>query len=293
MERKYFCRNCKGERNHKVIHEKKLRGDDAGGFIQWIQYYKIIECLGCETVSFAKIYGDSEMNYMDDQGNMEYYDETTIFPQVLKGGKELDNSNYLPPIIKTIYKETLTSFKGEAYILTAGGFRAIIEAVCIHLKIKKDNLSLRIDSIQEKGLLTKNESKRLHSIRFLGNDALHEMKTPKREHLLILLDIINHLLENLFIQDKRIGDKIEIIIDEYSDFLKLIKNKITEDFVSKEITIQELLGNSKRLIKSKVFYTKFIEQMNKEIESGEIDFITVSKDKIYKIEKLPENIFNW
>ena len=293
MDKKYFCRNCKGNRNHKLIHEKKLRGDDADGFIQWIEYYRLIECLGCETISFVKTYGDSEMSYIDDEGNMEYYDETIIFPHILKNGKELENSYYLPPIIKNIYRETLTSFKGEAYILTAGGFRAIIEATCIHLKIKKDNLSARIDSLQDKGLLTKNESKRLHSIRFLGNDALHEMKTPKKEHLLILLDIVNHLLENLFIQDKKIGDKIEIIIDEYKDFLKLITNKITEELLNQELSINEILGNSKRLVKSKDFFNKFIKEMNKEIEDGELDFLSIVDEDKYKIEKVPDNIFNW
>lgn len=293
MDKKYFCRNCKGNRNHKLIHEKRIKGDDAEGYIQWIDCYMVIECLGCETVSFVHTFADSEMKQYDEEGNVEYYDETTIFPHILKNGKELEYLIYLPPIIKNIYKETLTSFKGNAYILTAGGFRAIIEATCIHLKIKKDNLSAKIDSLQEKGLLTKSESKRLHSIRFLGNDALHEMKTPRREHLLILLDIVNHLLENLFIQDKKIGDKIEIIIDEYKDFVKLIRNKISDEILNKELTMNEILGNSKRLLKSKVFFNKSMEELNKKIEDGEIDFLSIASEGKYKIEKVPNNIFNW
>jgi hypothetical protein len=293
MDKRYFCRNCKGNRNHKLIHEKRKKGDDADGYIQWLDYYLLIECLGCETISFVRTYADSEMKGYDEEGNIEYYDETTIFPHILKNGKELEYTGYLPPIISNIYRETLTSFKGKAYILTAGGFRAIIEATCIHLKIKKDNLSARIDSLQEKGLLTKSESKRLHSIRFLGNDALHEMKTPKKEHLLILLDIVNHLLENLFIQDKKIGDKIEIIIDEYKDFLKLLTNKITEELINKELSINEILGNSKRLIKNKVFFNRFIEELNKKIKNGEIDFLSIANEGKYKIKKAPNNIFNW
>lgn len=256
--KKKHCNNCKGKRNHKELFEKKIRGDDDG-FV-WIEKYQVIECLGCENISFLKIYGDITMVDYDYEGNPDYYYDETIFPYFLEKGDELKYQYHLPEAIKIIYKETIDAFKVDSYILTAGGLRAIIEAICNHLKIKKDNLEKRIDTLHNKGHLTLSESKRLHSIRFLGNDALHEIAKPKKEHLHLLLEIVNHLLANLFINDKIIKGKIDTIIDKYEDFIVLIQNLINEELVNKELELDELLGKSKRLIdKSKIkeFERKF------------------------------------
>lgn len=193
MKEKYFCRTCKGLRNHKEIHQEKTRGGDDEGYFQWIRNFSIIQCLGCETVSFLEIYGDTEMIEHNENGELDYYYDKSIYPNFLEKSDELENQYFIPESIRIIYKETISAFKANSYILTAGGLRAIIEAICNHLKIKKGNLADRIDLLHNKGHLTLSESKRLHSIRFLGNDALHEIEKPKKEQLYILLDIINHL----------------------------------------------------------------------------------------------------
>lgn len=294
MEEKFFCRVCKGKRNHEELFVKKTRGGDDDGFFQWIDSYSIIECRGCETVSFLKVYGDSSMIYETENGP-EYYFEKAIFPEYLERSHEIDRINYLPDTIKLIYKETISALKSNSYILTAGGLRAIIEAVCNHLKIKKSNLEERIDLLHNKGYLTLSESKRLHSIRFLGNDALHEMEKPKKDQLYLLLDIVNHLLSNLFINDKLIQGKVTTVIDKYDEFIKLLNNKINKKMLQQEYTLNQLLGNSKRLIVKKNYKT-FEDKLIEEIENGNIDYVSISKknaEVIYKIEKEPELSFFW
>ncbi|SKB69891.1 DUF4145 domain-containing protein [Maribacter arcticus] len=287
---KWHCNNCKGKRNHKELFEKKLRGDDEG--YVWIEKYIVIECLGCENISFLKIFGDITMYEINHDGHQEFYFDETIFPYYLDRGDEMKYSHHLPDSIKIIYKETISAFKADSYILTAGGLRAIIEATCNHLKIKKDNLEKRIDTLYKKGHLTLSESKRVHSIRFLGNDALHEIAMPKKEHLYLLLEIINHLLANLFINDKIIKGKVDTIIDTYEDFIVLIKNLISKELVSKELKLDDLLGKSKRLIdKSKI--AEFEKILEKDAVENKYDFINLTKDKNYKILKVPELSFNW
>jgi hypothetical protein len=295
MKEKYFCRNCKGLRNHKLIHEVKTRGGDDNDYFQWIRKYSIIECLGCETVSFLEIYGDTEMIAHNEDGEPDYYFDNYIYPLYLEESEELEYVHYIPDSIKVIYRETISAFKTNSYILTAGGLRAIIEAICNHLKIKKGNLADRIDLLHNKGHLTLSESKRLHSIRFLGNDALHEIEKPKKDHLFILLDIVNHLLSNLFINDKILKGKLETIIDKYDEYIKLIRNKIDKDMIGKEFSMREILGKSIRLI-PKTEYKKLEDEFKKEINSGEIDYVSIIKEpdeSIYKIEKEPEFVFDW
>ncbi len=295
MEEKYFCRTCKGLRNHKEIHQVKTRGGDDDDYFQWIRNYYIIQCLGCETISFLEIYGDTEMIIQNDNGESDYYFEKSIYPNFLEKSNELENQYFIPESISIIYKETISAFKVNSYILTAGGLRAIIEAICNHLRIKKGNLADRIDLLHKKGHLTLSESKRLHSIRFIGNDALHEIEKPKKEHLYILLDIINHLLANLFINDKILKDKMDTIIDKYEDYLKLIQNKIEKSMIGKEYTMREILGKSIRLIPVKE-YQNLEDEFKKEIGQGTINFLTISTqpgETVYKVEKGPELKFYW
>lgn len=293
MKNKYFCKKCKGLRNHKVIFEHKVRGEEEDYDYQWINQYKVIECNGCDNISFLHIYGDNQMVKHISEDEIDYYEDEYIYPYYLEKGLEI-SSYSLPSPIKEIYIETISALKANAYILTAGGFRAIIEALCNNLKIKKGNLEERINLLHNKGHLTLSESKRLHSIRFLGNDALHEIEKPKKAQLEILLEIINHLLSNLFINDKMIKGKIDTVIDDYTDFIKLLQRRITKDMLKKDFVFEEILGKSKRLI-SRENIKKFITEMNKEINSGKIDYLEIvdEKKEIYTIIKEPELSFFW
>lgn len=234
------------------------------------------------------------MTYYNEYGEPDYDEDIQIYPLYLEDIEELKHTYYLPQKIRSIYDETITALKNNINILAAGGLRATIEAICNHLKIKKADLSIRIDLLHDKGYLSLNESKRLHSIRFLGNDALHEIEAPKNEQIVILLEIVNHLLENLFIQDKKIIDKIEIVIDKYEDFIKAIRNNINEKQIGETKSINEILGKSRRLIKPKLF-TSFVEKLNIEIAELKIDFITINEESEnkYNIIKKPEFTFDF
>lgn len=290
--KKYHCRKCQGIRNHEIVNELKTKGNEEHYF-QWIETFSLIKCLGCDSISFLKIYSDTEMVNYDHEGVPNYYEEIDIYPKFLDKNRELNHLYHLPPKIKNIYLETVNALKNQLYILAAGGLRTTIEAICNHLKIRKGDLSTRIDLLTDKGYLTNNESKRLHSIRFLGNDALHEVDIPNEEHVNILFDIVNHLLENLFIQDSKIAKNIRII-DEYDDFKKAIINNIKKDMLNNIYSFSELLGTSKRLVKSKLL-PNFKMEFDQEIENSKIDYIMYieeAPEKKYKILKMPEFIFN-
>jgi hypothetical protein len=292
---KFFCRNCRGLRNHKELFKVKKSGGDEDDFIHWMREYSVIECLGCETISFLEVYGDDTMVRLDSQGEPDFYEDKTVFPLYLEKSEELSHTHYIPDKIRYIYEETIYALKANSYLLTAGGFRATIEAICNHLRIKKGNLADRIDLLYNKSYLTSNESKRLHSIRFIGNDALHEIEKPTKDDLYILLEIINHLLANLFITDKILQGKMETVIDTYDEYLKLIQKKITHNVLGKELSISDILGKSIRLIHSKNSI-KLEQQLIEEIRNNKIDYLSIvneTNEIIYKVEKIPEYFLQW
>lgn len=277
MKEKVFCKNCKGLRNHKEIHLVEKRGGDNDDNFQWLHRFSIIECLGCENIAFLEVYGDTEMYERGEHGEQEYYFDNTVYPPHLKKGEEIEHQEHLPEKIKIIYQETISAFKSNSSLLTAGGLRAIIEAICNDLEITGRNLADRIDMLSKNGHLTKSESERLHSIRFLGNDALHEIEKPKAEHLFILLEIVNHLLNNLYVNDKLMEGKVEKMITKYEDFVRLIQNKIEKDMVGKEYNLTKILDKSMRLL-TKENYSVFQNRFIKDIEESNIKFAKAKKD---------------
>ncbi len=277
MEEKHFCRNCKGLRNHKQIHEVTRNRTEEDGIFLSKHTFSIIECLGCETLSFLEVYSDTEMTrYIDDEGNTEFYDNKTIYPFFLETSS-LQHTHLLPSIIREIYDETIEAFKSDSRILAAGGLRAIIEATCNNLKIKKSNLEKRIDLLYKGGYLTLDESKRIHSVRFLGNDALHVIEKPKKRQLYVLLEIVNHLLSNLFISDKTLSGEVDTVIDRYDHFVNLVASRINDEMVDQEFTIEQIVGNSQRRVPRESF-KDFVQKFKKETESNEYNFVTVRTD---------------
>ena len=283
MKDKLFCNNCKGLRNQTEVHKVEKRGGDEEGDFQWYKSFAIIQCNGCDSISFHQVYGDTEMYEQGPYGEQDYYFDDYVYPPYLKRGEVIKQLHYLPEKIRIIYAETISSFKSNSSILTAGGLRAIIEAICNNLKITGNNLAERIDGLSKNGHLTLAESKRLHSIRFLGNDALHEIEKPKDDHLYLLLEIVNHLLSNLFVNDKKMMGKVETMIDTYDDFIRLIQNRIDDDMVGKKMTLASIIDKSKRLLTKKNL-NDFENSFLKDIGSKKITFVKVEKKK-------PENIY--
>lgn len=294
MDKKYYCQKCRGLRNHVLLFNKEKSGSEDYGSFNWTRKYQVIECAGCENHSFLGIYGDSSMMQADDNGEPYYYDDEVIYPYYLKNVEELQHKYQVPGNIRNIYVETINAFKAGALLLTAGGFRAIIEAVCNYLKIRKEILEERINLLHSKGHLTLSESKRLHSIRFLGNSALHEIETPKPEQLEILLGIINHLLSKLFINDKLMKGKLDMPMDNYDEFSKVVQNFVKEDMLGKEVKLDDLLGKSKRLL-SKANYKSFREQLIKDIQDKKFDFLEIVNEEkaLFKILSKPKYVFSW
>jgi hypothetical protein len=103
------------------------------------------------------------------------------------------------------------------------------------------------------------------------------------------------LLENLFIQDKKLERTIATLIDNYDDFLKLIKKCINKDHIGKQLTLAAILGKSRRLLKEKEV-RNFEERLQKEAQTKDVDFLEVHllKDKYsYTVQKMPKETFDF
>jgi hypothetical protein len=265
---KDYCPKCQTETNHKCIYGKKIKSHPHDDF-QWEENYETIECLGCENVQFRIRNSDEGMIHIVFDGqdeSAEYYDESKYYPKNIANHQLLRDRYELPEKLRVIYIESIESLRNNCYILAGVGLRAIIEAICIDKEIAGRNLEKKINNLVKNKLITEKDGNRLHSIRFLGNDSVHEMDVPSKEKLRIALDIVEHLIKNLYLVDIVANRHLDTIISQYEDFKNLVLRKFMATTIAQgtEISLREILKKDYRRIESSYlsnFESQFIDQV--------------------------------
>jgi len=286
-EKKYiknFCSRCQFDTNHLILFLKTVNNEDEDYHCAW--KYMAVQCLGCESVSYRTDFEDYEVSYPDEYDNWHHDITTDRYPNSLKNYKSLSNTWILPEKIKIVYNEAINAFKSNCFLLTGVAFRAVIEAVCIDKEIKGRNLELKINNLSKARLITEKEAERLHSIRFIGNDSVHEMTVPKEKTLYIVLEIIEHLLKNIYIIDYQLKDNLETLINEYPDFIKLLNKELKNFNKGDEYPLAKYFGRDMRRLNGKIslFENELITKINsgdyKKLKLGKIGKFASSKDDL-------------
>lgn len=288
-ETKNYCTSCRQETKQTILfnkNESSNPSDDYG----WSKQYQVIECNGCEAIQFRDIYTDETMYNYDEDGDVQSYNVINCYPPYLIDHKLMSNYYHIPIKIRTVYLETIEAFKSKSYLLAGVGFRAIIEAICIEEKIKGGNLEQKITNLLKNKLITEKESKRLHSIRFLGNDSVHEMLVPTEKKLYIVLGIIEHLLKNLYLIDKEAKSELDTIIDSYEDFIELVWFKTRKIKKGEEKTIKEILEKNTRRINTLNLETYTANLIN-QIKTSEVTWLLNGSIKPIGNESTPTQHF--
>ena len=202
-----FCNTCRQPNRYDITRTFEQVVDD-GQIVQW----QIIQCRGCESVSFL------EKRQIHDETLLPVSSEQVYPPRTIRPVKQFDG---IPEKLDQIYKEMIGAFNSKSYILCAGGLRALAEGVCAGQNIKdgpirkKDtgeyvldpdtqgvkrgkSLGCKIEELAERHLLTEHQARALHQHRYLGNSALHELEIPGNETLDLAISIIEHAMDTLY-----------------------------------------------------------------------------------------------
>jgi hypothetical protein len=209
------CTECKRSTRHRVCISLDKTASEHNAeerwYIGWSDRYQVIECQGCETVSFRHHSWFSEDQYDEDN------DGTTerIYPLRNKDAVSARPYHNVPSNLRRIYTELIDCFNNDSPTLCAAGLRALVEGICAQQGIvegpievpakgggtqiiRRDNLEGRIAGLQEKGLLTEQSAQTLHQHRYLGNSAVHELARPSTDELKLAVEIVEHVLEQLY-----------------------------------------------------------------------------------------------
>lgn len=197
---KFVCKECSRETSHTIIASYNEDGnEDCGGghSVDWNVQNQIIQCLGCDTVSFRVASTCSEDYEVDEEG-MYYNENIKYYPGRSEGLKAI-NSYLLPYNVQCIYQETILAIENEQNVLSGIGIRALIETICKDQNAEGKDLNQKINSLQDKSILTKEGAETLHKLRILGNQSAHEVKAHNKQQLSLAIQIIEHMLDGTYI----------------------------------------------------------------------------------------------
>lgn len=239
------CRKCCRETRHEVLFAVEHGASEF--YYNEKHIWQVLRCLGCETVAFRYTFEDHDLMEELPSGRQKPSVSYFRYPGSLPGHKPLDELWTVPDLIRKVYKQTLTSMANGAFILAGIGLRANIEAVCNHLQVSGGSLEKRIDNLFKGGFISNSDRRRLHAIRFLGNDAAHEILELQLADLRVALEIVEHLINTVFILDAKSKD-LDVEVDSYEGFIKLLETCAKRHKIEQPSSLAGILGKSKRRV---------------------------------------------
>jgi len=197
------CRQCRGSTKHLILVSADIGGTERLAWdheLHWDTSNQIVQCQGCETISFRRVSADSDSPPIQ-VGPDEYEDDHFIelFPNPNEGRKVLPDSNILPSKVQRIYEETIKSLNNSQPVLCGIGIRALIETVAKEKEAPSRDLYGKINNLVSQGVLTLEGAQILHKLRTLGNDSAHEVKPHSDQQLGLAMDVVEHLLQGVYI----------------------------------------------------------------------------------------------
>ncbi|MBS1913501.1 MAG: DUF4145 domain-containing protein [Bacteroidetes bacterium] len=267
-----YCSRCGQDTNHDVLREYVEQFRDE---YHCDLNYQIASCRGCETKSFRKIFYDIEAAYPLEHDIWEVPKDVTIYPKSIKGHRDLLDLSHIPSTVKGIYSDVLLAIQEEALILAGLGLRGTVEAVCNDLRVTGRTLDIRIGKLIAAGHISKGDAERLHAIRFMGNDAAHDIKRPDSSAVAVALKIIEHLLSSVYILEKEADGNLEPTINKYEKFAALVINSLNNYTIGDEYPLAKFLGKDLRRVKEAV--STLESELIAKINSGEFQALIIGK----------------
>lgn len=261
---KCYCDSCKKETFHEIVATETTYSPDEEYW--WQQSYSIAKCCGCGDICFlTSTVEEGVVEYKPD-GEVYYPTVYKTYPYHKRFATAITDLWPIPTNIATIYRETISALNNECFLLATAGFRVIVEAICIDNKIEGKFLETKINNLCRRGIITKSDRDRLHSIRFMGNDSVHAIKTPDKQQIHLVLDIIHNMLNGLYVFPYKCKEILEGPISDYKEFVELLNIGLKSRMVGEIDILNNLLPPTRRLIKEDRF--SFEARLKEEIAKG-------------------------
>ncbi len=186
---------------------------DANEEYFYTERWDVLQCMGCEEITIRET--DVFPWLEEDEAVYTFYPERTREHHKLKKYYRFPNN------LETLYVEVVNAINKNSLLLCAAGLRALLEGLCENQGIK--------EGVNEQGKITKSLEgkinglksivpagivKNLHGLRFLGNQALHELEIPSKDDLKLALTVIEDIFNIVY----DLNYKSQLLYDKVTGF---------------------------------------------------------------------------
>jgi len=175
-----------------------LLADNSEHKFDIIQKWELLECCGCESVTTRYLITSGSAG-KEEIVEEEFFPARKIFHHHAKYYETL------PLHLKHIYEEIVFAFNQSSLVLCVAGLRILLEGVCADKGIingaRQDGKIVETLEGKINGLASfvpQNIVNRLHSIRLLGNIAIHQLETLEKEDVEVALYVVEDVLNLIY-----------------------------------------------------------------------------------------------
>jgi len=202
---KIHCNTCNSETNHELLmshqrdyHEpgKVNELEGTGWFQNW--EYNFWVCKGCDTATLEENYHSANMVNQ----NGDDYSISFFHPERRnKDYRHPKTFQHLSSKLNTAYLENISAYNLKLEIVTAIGLRALLEGICLEEEITDDmnyNLTGKVEYLGQMKNIPEGIIEGLKSLKFLGDNAAHNLESCDTRSLTLAIDLLEALLTHLY-----------------------------------------------------------------------------------------------
>ncbi|MBV9036295.1 MAG: DUF4145 domain-containing protein [Acidobacteriaceae bacterium] len=165
---------------------------------------EILECCGCETLSFRQTEWLSEWDEFivnEDTGEEELRRGTLtyVYPPALARRLPSWIDELKDDVLKKVVAEVYSNLHEDNLITAAIGARILIDRVMTLLVGDVGGFDEKLKEMVKQNVISATEKTLLEAVTDAGNAAAHRGYSPKSQHLHTIMDTIENLLHRMFV----------------------------------------------------------------------------------------------
>ena len=179
--------------------EHNIRDND-GDFDCSISYY-VLQCSGCDTISFLENYSDTEMYDYSHDGEMKYYNRETIYPPRIarKLPQWLGNLRFIEDELYDVLQEIYVALQNDLPVLATQGTRTALEIAMTKKVGDKDTFLDKVNAFIEAGFMQKDLKQPLLDALNAGSASAHRGYKPNNREISEIFDLVEGIIHAVFI----------------------------------------------------------------------------------------------
>lgn len=189
--------------------------------------YRFWVCQGCETAALEVSWSNMAIDGALDEAGKNGV--STWYPPLAKLTPRRFQQ-FRKQSLRNIYSEVIDSYNLGLKLLCASGLRALLEGICVDMGIEDTGetrlLTRKLYALEERGLVKEEIVDNLFALKFIGDEAIHQLKTPTEEELETGVRVVESLISFLYKEaERQLSSQAAILAGKRTDKVEEQKQK--------------------------------------------------------------------